>query len=153
MVKHNKTFYLNRELIKAEYLRILKTERRMPSQLEVGKNIGLTQTTISMHLNSIDITELVDPFKFYGDSVLMGLMERAQGGDGPAAKLFFNIVYDWAEKREIKADVKADVKVKGEVKHKLSPKVAKMLGDALADEAEEARLEALSKDNEKQKTI
>jgi predicted transcriptional regulator len=136
--KHNKVFYQNHELIKAEYLRILKTERRMPSQREVGKNLGITQTTISMHLNSIDLTELIDPFKFYGDSVLIALMEKAEAGSEPAVKLFFNIIYDWAEKKQINADVNAEVVVKADLKLNLSDKKAKLVADILAleDEAE-----------------
>lgn len=129
---HNKLFYQNHELIKAEYLRILKEERRMPSQLEVGKNLGITQTTISMHLNSIDLTELIDPFKFFGDSVLVSLMERAEAGSEPAAKLFFNIIYDWAEKKQVTADVEVNAVVTGDIKLKLSDKKAKLIADVLA---------------------
>jgi DNA-binding Lrp family transcriptional regulator len=135
---HNKKFYQNHELIKAEYLRILKTERRMPSQIEVAKNIGLTQTTISMHLNDLDLSELIDPFKFYGDSVLISLMEKAEGGSEPAAKLFFNIIYDWAERKELKADVNANVEVKAESELTLSDKKAKLIADILALEDEVA---------------
>lgn len=106
----------------------------MPSQIEVGKNIGLTQTTISMHLNSIELTELVDPFKFFGDNVMVGLMQKAEEGDPMAIKLFFNVVYGWAEKKNV--ELKADVKTQGNatVQLKMSDDTAKKIGDLLARE-------------------
>lgn len=150
MVKHNKKYFENEALIKAAYIKVLKEQKRMPTQIEVGKMCSIHTETVRLHLKAIDITELIEPFKLMGSNVLQGLTDKAEAGDAAAARLFFFLVFDKVERKEIKADVRADVKVKGkmEVTHKLSPKVAKILGDALADEAEEARLKSLLKEND-----
>ena len=148
---HNAAYMKNDAIIQAEYMKVVKNENRMPSQVEISKACKLSPQTINAHLNNIDLKELVQPFKLFGSSVLKGLKDKAEEGDSAAARLYFFLVFDKVERKEVKAEVKADVKVKSnvEVKHKLSPKIAKMLGDALVEEKEEARLKALSKSNER----
>ena len=136
MRKHNKAYYKNHAAIKATYVRILKDQHRMPTQKEVAEILGLTTATLSTHMRSVTLSEIVDPFKFFGSDVLVGLQERAEGGDAAAARLFFMLVFDWSEKHEIKAKVDATVKakVKTDVKVNVSPRIAKMIGDLLAEE-------------------
>ena len=147
---HNADWRKNDALIRAEYTRALKETHRMPTQAKVAEVCGLTEKTVNTHLHAVDFNELIKPFKLFGSNVLQGLAEKAEAGDAAASRLFFFLVFDKVERKEIKAEVNAAVKVKGkiEVKHNLSPKVAKILGDALADEKEEQRLKALSKDND-----
>lgn len=144
---HNAAYYKNDAIIRAEYTRVLKQTHHMPTQAQIAEKCGVTEKTVNTHLNAINFNDLIKPFKLFGSDVLQGLKEKAESGDAAASRLYFFLVFDKVERKEIKADVKADVKVKGklEVKHKLSPKIAKMLGDALADEKEEQRLAALLK--------
>ena len=136
MPKHNKHYYATHAAIKTTYVRILKEQHRMPTQKEVAEILGLTTVTLSAHMRSVTLSEIVDPFKFFGSDVLVGLQERAEGGDAAAARLFFMLVFDWSEKHEIKAKVDATVKakVKTDVKVKISSNAAKRIGDILAEE-------------------
>ena len=136
MTTHNKAYYKNHAAIKATYMKILKDQHRMPTQKEVSEILGLTTATLSTHLRSVNLGELVEPFKLLGSDVLVGLQERAEGGDAAAARLFFMLVFDWSEKHEVKAKVDATVKakVKGDVKVNVSPRIAKIIGDLLAEE-------------------
>ena len=143
MSKHNKTFYKNSALIKAEYLRILKIEKRMPSQLEVAKNVGLTQTSVSMHLNSVNFDEIAGTYKLFTADVLNALLDRAKEGDVPAIKFFLFLTHGVTEEFKIKAEEikKVDINVK------INPAIAKRVGDILAEEAE---FEIINKKNVKQ---
>lgn len=147
--KHNQAYIQTDARIKAAYLEIMNKEKRMPSQEEIAAVLKMSVSTISLHLNAIDLTEIIKPFKIFGTDVLNGLREKALSGSPEAIKLFFYLIFEWTEKREVnvKADVKAEVKGKVEVKHKLSPKIAKMLGDAIAEEKEEVRLKKLKDDS------
>ena len=89
------------EAIKKAYTDILKTQKRMPSQNEVAKIIGVTRETVNHHLNTIDLSKLVQPYKLFGNEVLIGLSKKASEGDVQAAKLFFMLIYDWSEKQKI----------------------------------------------------
>jgi len=46
--------------------------------------------------------------------VLMGLRDRAVKGDERAARLFLMLVFDWAEKHELKAELDGDLVFKVE---------------------------------------
>jgi len=129
---HNKLFYQNSALIKAEYLRILKAERRMPSQLEVAKNLKLTQTTVSMHLNSVDFSELTEVYKLFTTDILNALMDKAKDGDVPAIKFFLFLTAGVTEEFKITSEHKENVKIDVTI----SPQIAKQVGDALAKDAE-----------------
>ena len=133
---HNKAYYANDVAIKKVYVDILKKEHRMASQREVSEILGLSTNTLSTHMRAFDLSQIVNPFKIFGSDVLVGLQERAEGGDAAAARLFFMLVFDWSEKHEIKAKVDATVKakVKGDVKVNVSPRIAKAIGDLLAEE-------------------
>ena len=130
--KHNSAYYKNETLIKSTYLDILKKEKRLPTQVEVSKITGLSTVTICTHLKAINLDELINPFKLFGDSVLIGLKERAESGDPAAIKLYLMVIYKWAERTEVKADVNVKGKVKADVKISVSPKIAKLIGDELA---------------------
>lgn len=101
MNKKQRDYQQTEELIKKAYLDTIKTEKRMPSQGEVAKIVGVTRETVNHHLNSIDLSKLVRPYRLFGNEVLTGLMKKASAGDTQAAKLFFMLIYDWSEKQEI----------------------------------------------------
>ena len=86
--------------IKDAYVDYIKKYKRIPTQTQVAEICGITQVTVSKHFSKINLNDLVQPFKIYGDDVLMGLRAKAVKGDAQAAKLFFMLVYDWNEKTE-----------------------------------------------------
>lgn len=137
MTGHNKTYYENRDKIKMEYARILREEKRMPTMNEVATNCKLNNKTISRYLNSIDLSELTAPFRVFGEDVINSLKNKALEGDFQSARLFFQIIFAWSEKHEIKADVKVDANVKADVAVKIPNRIIKKIGDELAKDAPE----------------
>jgi len=110
----NKRYIGNDLKIKNAFIEILKNEKRMPAQEEVAKIVGLTRETVNKHLRQIKLSDLVEPFKIFGNDVLIGLRDKAMMGDERAAKLFFKLVFDWAEKHELKAELDGDLVFKVE---------------------------------------
>lgn len=104
-----KDFILLNQKIKDAYIEYIKLHKQIPTQTQVAKICGVTQVTVSKHFTKIDLNELVQPFKIFGDDILMGLRYKASKGDAQAAKLFFMLVYDWSEKMEHK--VIGDIKL------------------------------------------
>lgn len=100
--------------IKKAYTDILKAEKRMPSQSEVAGIIGVSRETVNKHLGNIDLSKLVQPYRLFGNEVLVGLMKKASEGDTQAAKLFFMLIYDWSEKQQVehKGEVKTIIEVR-----------------------------------------
>ena len=96
-----KDFLLLNQKIKDTYIEYIKSHKQIPTQTQVAKMCGVTQVTVSKHFTKIDLNELVQPFKIFGDDILMGLRYKASKGDAQAAKLFFMLVYDWNEKKEV----------------------------------------------------
>lgn len=107
-----KDFVLLNQRIKDTYREYIKEHKQIPTQTQVAEICGVSQITISRHFTKIDLNDLVQPFKIFGDDVLMGLRIKAMKGDAAAAKLYFMLVYDWNDKYELKAEVEH----KGEVK-------------------------------------
>jgi predicted transcriptional regulator len=137
MTKHNRQYLENDALIKAAYMKVLKEQKRMPTLAEAGELCGITSETVRLHLKAIDINDLIEPFRLMGSNVLQGLTEKAEAGDAAAARLFFFLIFDKVERKEIKADIKADIdaKVKADVKVVVSEQTAKLVGDLLARES------------------
>jgi hypothetical protein len=105
-----KDFLLLNQRIKDTYREYIKEHKQIPTQTQVAEICGVTQLTISRHFTKIDLSEIVKPFKIFGDDILMGLRYKASKGDAQAAKLFFMLVYDWQEKTEHKltGDIKLE---------------------------------------------
>lgn len=96
--------------IKNAYKEFIKAHETMPTQQQIADICDINRKTVGIHLNKIDLHEIIQPFKIFGDSVLMGLRNRAAKGDPQAIKLYMMLVYDWREKTELKADINATVK-------------------------------------------
>jgi hypothetical protein len=129
---HNKRYFENEALIKAAYMKVLKEQKCMPTLIEVGEMCHISSETVRQHLKDIDINDLIEPFKLMGSNVLQGLTERAEAGDAAAARLFFFLIFDKVERKEIKADVNANVKATV----KIPDAIAKRIGDEMAKEVQ-----------------
>jgi hypothetical protein len=131
---HNKRYFENEALIKAAYTKVLKDQKRMPTLVEVGEMCHISSETVRQHLKAIDINDLIEPFKLMGSNVLQGLTERAEAGDAAAARLFFFLIFDKVERKEIKADVNANIKANVKATVKIPDHIAKRIGDEMAKE-------------------
>jgi hypothetical protein len=131
---HNKRYFENEALIKAAYTKVLKEQKRMPTLIEVGEMCHISSETVRQHLKDININDLIEPFKLLGSNVLQGLTERAEAGDAAAARLFFFLIFDKVERKEIKADINANVKANVKATVKIPDAIAKRIGDELAKE-------------------
>lgn len=107
-----KDFLLLNQRIKEAYRDYIKANKQIPTQMQVAEICGVSQVTVSKHFTKINLNELVQPFKIFGDDILMGLRFKASKGDAQAAKLFFALVYDWNEKQEIKGEINVKATVK-----------------------------------------
>lgn len=112
----NTSYKLLDERIKAAYKEIIKAEKRMPTQAEVAKKCDIAERTVIRHLEQINLTNLVQPYKILGNEVLSGLFKEAVGGNVQAMRLYFLLVHDWTEKQEIehKGEVKTVIEVRYE---------------------------------------
>jgi hypothetical protein len=133
---HNKRYFENEALIKAAYMKVLKEQKRMPTLIEVGEMCHISSETVRQHLKDIDINDLIEPFKLMGSNLLQGLTERAEAGDAAAARLFFFLIFDKVERKEIKADVNANVKATVKATVKIPDHIAKRIGDEMAKEVQ-----------------
>jgi DNA-binding transcriptional regulator YhcF (GntR family) len=108
-----KDFLLLNQRIKDAYREYIKAHKQIPTQTQVAEICGVSQVTVSKHFTKIDLNELIQPFKIFGDDILMGLANKARKGDAQAAKLFFMLVYDWNEKQvqKIEGTVETIIKV------------------------------------------
>ena len=127
-----KDFLLLNQRIKDAYREYIKEHKQIPTQTQVADICGVTQVTVSKHFTKIDLSEIVRPFKIFGDDILMGLRAKAMKGDAAAAKLYFMLVYDWNEKQEI--EHKGELKVKYE---EVPAELARRIGKELAEEKAE----------------
>ena len=105
-------FLLLNQRIKDAYRDYIKEHKQIPTQTQVAEICDVSQITVSRHFTKIDLSEIVKPFKIFGDDILMGLRVKAMKGDAAAAKLYFMLVYDWSEKQEIKGELKLKAEVK-----------------------------------------
>jgi hypothetical protein len=133
---HNKRYFENEALIKAAYMKVLKEQKRMPTLIEVGEMCHISSETVRQHLKAIDINDLIEPFKLMGSNVLQGLTERAEAGDAAAARLFFFLIFDKVERKEIKADVNANVKANVKATVKIPDHIAKRIAEEMAAEGQ-----------------
>lgn len=95
--------------IKNAYVTIIQKEKRMPSQGEIAQICKINEKTVRRHLDNITLAEIGQPFKIFGEDVLLGLRDKAIKGDAQAAKLLFMILFDWSEKQQI--EHKGDLKI------------------------------------------
>ncbi|MCK4527900.1 hypothetical protein KAW18_11060 [candidate division WOR-3 bacterium] len=112
----NTSYKILDERIKEAYKSIIKAEKRIPTQAEVAKRCDIAERTVIRHLEQINLTELVQPYRVLGNEVLSGLFKEAVGGNVSAMKLYFMLIYDWSEKQEVehKGEIKTVIEVRYE---------------------------------------
>ena len=102
-------YVLMNEQIKKAYKDIIKAEKRIPTQQEVAKKCDISAKTVERHLKKINLRDLIQPFRVFGNEVLIGLFKKAAEGDVQAIKLYFMLIYDWSEKTEQKIDTELKI--------------------------------------------
>lgn len=97
----NASYKILDEQIRNAYKAIIHSEKRIPSQAEVGKRCNIAERTVKRHLEKITLSDFVQPYRILGDAVLSGLFKEAVKGNVAAVKLYFLLIFDWNERIEI----------------------------------------------------
>ena len=111
-------YILMDERIKKAYKDIIKAQKRIPTQQEVAKKCDISAKTVERHLKRINLRDLIQPFRVFGNEVLIGLFKKAAEGDVQAIKLYFMLIYDWSEKTEQKIDTELKIIVESKLPDK-----------------------------------
>lgn len=99
------------EILEA-YWKMLDKTGKPPTITALAKETGFTRSTIAKHIKTMDLTDGIENHKIQKDAILKGLAKRAiEAGDASAAKLYFQLVYDWSEKQKIDNNITADIKI------------------------------------------
>jgi hypothetical protein len=103
----NEQWEKNHELILNTYWQLRsQNPMKRPTNSEIARISGLSRVTVIKHMQSLTLTdESMNEHKKYRDDVIYGLALKAQEGDAAAAKLYFEIVYGWTPKTEIKKEI------------------------------------------------
>lgn len=100
------------ELIKKAYIEYIKQYSTMPTQEEIANICGVKRKTVWIHLHDMDLNDIIEPFKVFGPSVLMGLVNRAKKGDSKAVELYMKLAYKYKETHDIEGEIKNVIEVR-----------------------------------------
>ena len=112
----NASYKILDERIKAAYTDIIRAEKRIPTQAEVAKRCDIAERTVLRHLEQVNITDLVKPYRILGDTVLSALFKEAVSGNTQAMRLYFMLIFDWSERETMvhEGEVRTTIVVKYE---------------------------------------
>ena len=112
----NASYKILDEQIRNAYKAIIQSEKRIPSQAEVGKRCNIAERTVKRHLEKITLSDFVQPYKILGNEVLAGLFKEAVGGNVAAVKLYFMLMFEWSERETMvhEGEVRTTIVVKYE---------------------------------------
>jgi len=92
----NQTWQNNQVLITKTIDFLVRKFERLPSQIEIAEECGLSRQTINVHLKEFKrcevVIEDVAQFQFMASKVLGKVMERAMDGDIPASRLSLQVM-------------------------------------------------------------
>jgi len=83
----------------------MKIHHDMPTQKQIAEATGLHKTTVFKHCQEISLQRSAGIFRPLSRRVLLGLFGSASKGDPKAAKLWFQIVDGYVEKREVSGEI------------------------------------------------
>ena len=96
--KRTEKWELTNASIRDFILNYLKEKKKMPTQSEIAKGIGVSTKTIERHYEDIDFEFIKSPYRSLTPEVLAGLFAASRRGSAPAVKLWFQIIEGWKEK-------------------------------------------------------
>lgn len=91
----------NHRRISQAVLSHYRSSHKTPTQAEIAKLTGLSRETVGKHLREMDFDKLFDRNRammaLHSDVLMMAVINSAIKGSFGAQKLYFQIVYGWAE--------------------------------------------------------
>ncbi len=103
MAKRRSDFEENHEKLAKAFFAHIKADGRMPTNVQLCKDTGLSSTTVTKHfdkLSGISLDARIRGFKLLAETVMASLAIQSQEGDVQAAKLFMQIVEKFSERTE-----------------------------------------------------
>lgn len=107
---NTKRWTKNHEIIKASFLKLYSKLKKLPTQQEIADDCKVSRITVNKHLKDLSLNDISPLFKLKADRVINGIAKKAETGDAPSAKLFFQIVFGWQEKSKIEESGETTVK-------------------------------------------
>ena len=76
------------------------THKRFPTQVEIGRNVGLSRESIRSLIKEIDLEDVAGSHitRIRTNEFIGAIFSEGQSGNIPAAKLWLQLVYNWVEK-------------------------------------------------------
>lgn len=108
----SKKYIQTDEMIKNAYIEYIKVHNTMPTQQGIADKCGVGRKTVWLHLHDLNIDDIAEPFKIFGPSVLMGLVNKAKKGDSKAAELYMKLAYKYKEQHDIEGEIKNVIEVR-----------------------------------------
>ncbi len=102
-VKHRLDWERNHFALTEAYLKIVKETGKHPTIKALREITGFSYRIIANHLQELDLQKVVggSAHKLLANNVVMGLASKGAKGDAFAAKLYFQLVFDYVEKTKI----------------------------------------------------
>jgi DNA-binding transcriptional ArsR family regulator len=92
----NYQFEQNHEAIKEAFLLAVSEKGKRPTISDLADRTGLSRKTISRHIKSITVTQSAHKARVLADEIILAQANKAMRGDTAAARLFFELAFDWA---------------------------------------------------------
>lgn len=105
LIERNENWVINHEKIKKAYLEFWEENDCRPTATEIAKITGVSKPTAGEHIRELQLNDVALAERKYSNDVLKGIRTKAMSGDAPAAKLWLQVVNEWAEKKEIKHNI------------------------------------------------
>ena len=102
---------LLQQRISDAFIRLYRENQRQPTNIELAKNIGVSERTIVRHLKTIDFSGYFEKqriaFAPMMSNVMIAIYNSAIKGKVPAQKLMLQIVFNWAEPKSYETPEKS----------------------------------------------
>jgi len=92
-------FKLNHLKIIDEYTNFVEENQKAPTITKLSELTNLTRPTIYKHMKHMQLNEISNKYKIRAFTVLEGLAKKAEEGDPAAVKLFFQLAFNFNEKK------------------------------------------------------
>ena len=105
-VRNEKIWEEYHQLIQDTYLQLLETGQRIPTIQKIADKSGVSYKTVQKHLKELKLSDITPKAKIRSENVLAGITKKAESGDAPAAKLYFQLIFGWSERQIFEFDMK-----------------------------------------------
>lgn len=137
MTKKHSTWDVNHVLIQDAFVLLFSKLSRQPTQKQISKESGLSQTTVQKHFKELKLESITPFLKIRGDKILNKMAAEGEDGNVAAAKLFLQVVFGWSEK--------TGINISGEIKTKSAIFIAPDMFDSVEEWEEHEKKKKVKK--------